>query len=282
MNEIKIQTYGSDPEMFIYDKQNEEFISAEGIIPGTKECPELISDRGHGIQPDNVMLELTFPPVLDADSLKRELKYCIDNVNKRIKKINPYYEVRIVPSATLSDKYTKTEHALTVGCSIDYNAWLQDANPKVNVEDTNERWAGGHIHFGINDQKIETIELIVKAFDMFLAVPFVFMDPYDARKKVYGTAGRFRFTSYGGEYRTLSNYWLSTDDLIDYVFSQMNEALSFINAGNKIPEIIQDIINNVNKEEAQKFCDKFKIKYLTLNVSSEDKNSKKNRIFQHI
>lgn len=280
MDPIKIQTYGSDPEMFIYDKQNEEFVSAEGIIPGTKETPEMISDRGHGIQPDNVMLELTFPPVVDADSLKRELKYCIDHVNERIKKINPYFEVVIIPSATLDDKYTKTEHALTVGCSVDYNAWLQDANPKVDVENTNERWAGGHIHFGVNNQEISTIELIVKAFDMFLGVPFVFMDPYDARKKVYGTAGRFRFTSYGGEYRTLSNYWLSSDELIDYVFSQMSEALSFINAGNQIPEEVQEIINNVDKEKALAFCNKFKIKYLTINVAQEN-TTEDYRIIQH-
>lgn len=269
MSKIKITSAGSDPEMFIYDTVSKEYISAEGIVPGTKEEPFEMEEKGYGIQPDNVMVELTFPPALNEDSvtglfnqLKNHFNKAKEMALKMIQKANVNFVLAVQPSAVFDDRFTRTDHAQTVGCSADYNAWLQEQNPKVDVESTNERWAGGHIHIGLENMEIENIENCVKAFDMFLGVPAIFMDKDDARKKVYGTPGRFRFTEYGFEYRSLSNFWLNNEKTIDWVGSQIEQAQAFLNAGNEVPSEVQQLMIENDKEKAMEFCDKFKINYL--------------------
>jgi len=52
----------------------------------------------------------------------------------------------------------------------------------------------------------------VKFIDLFTAIPSVLLDPGEggkARRELYGKAGSFRYTPYGLEYRTLSNYWMA-------------------------------------------------------------------------
>ena len=263
-----ILSFGSDPEFFIRDNKTNEIVSAEDFIPGDKSFPTDLTDKGHNMQHDNVMVEICIPPVKNVDEFIKEIEFTVGKVNEYLATKDKNLVVVIQSSATLDSKYLKTENALTVGCSVDYNAWLKEENPKVDVVSTNDRWAGGHIHIGLQDNSddemnyVEMIENVVKAFDMFLGLPFVVLDPNDDRKHVYGCAGRFRFTPYGFEYRTLSNYWLSSNKLMKYVFEQMKQAISFINAGNKIPDEVKEIIDSVNKEKAIEFCQKYKINLL--------------------
>ncbi len=44
--------------------------------------------------------------------------------------------------------------------------------------------------------------------DLFLGLPSAGADKQGKRRELYGKAGRYRPTSYGIEYRVLSNYWL--------------------------------------------------------------------------
>lgn len=275
MSKIVVQTYGSDPEVFIKNQKTKQYVSAEGIIPGTKDIPHKLDNNGLAIQPDNVMLEFSLPIAKDVEMFKVDFKNAIKEGNKFLANVNKDYVIDIISSATFTDEALNTEHAQTIGCSTDYNVWTKDENPKVNIKSSNERWAGGHIHIGLEDPSLENVEAMVKAFDMFLTLPFVFMDPNDERKHVYGTAGRFRFTPYGFENRTLSNYWLSSDELIDYVFNQITAAVEYINNGYEVPEEVIDIINSVDKDRAVEFCNKYSIKYETVsNKTNKARNVK--------
>src|ERR1022692_4007160 len=61
--DIKNITIGTDIEFFLQDKESNEFISSQGLIPGTKESPVKLKElgEGYGIQPDNVAVEFTMP-----------------------------------------------------------------------------------------------------------------------------------------------------------------------------------------------------------------------------
>lgn len=49
--------------------------------------------------------------------------------------------------------------------------------------------------------------------DIYLGLTSTILDDDDKRKMYYGTPGRYRDTSFGVEYRTLSNYWTAHDKL---------------------------------------------------------------------
>jgi hypothetical protein len=60
----------------------------------------------------------------------------------------------------------------------------------------------------------------IKFIDLFTAIPSVLLDPGEsgkARRELYGKAGAFRYTPYGLEYRTLSNYWMADIALFSLV-----------------------------------------------------------------
>ena len=95
--------------------------------------------------------------------------------------------------------------------------------------------------------------------DILLGLPSVLLDPDERRKQLYGKAGAMRFKKYGAEYRTLSNFWLFSDDLIEWAYKggvaayERLEELAgmedFIGA-----DKIQHIINSGDKFEAEAAC----------------------------
>lgn len=105
-----------------------------------------------------------------------------------------------------------------------------------------------HIHIGYDDPNEETNIEIVKMLDLHLSVPGVLLDGDTMRRELYGKAGCYRHKKYGVEYRTLSNFWLSGPNLINWVATATFMALGKMNAGQKVSFdlelIIQDIINN--------------------------------------
>jgi hypothetical protein len=251
---VELLTVGSDPEFFIRDTQNEVFVSSEGLIGGSKKEPRLISERGHGLQEDNVMVEFTMPPVKNADEFIDELDLVINHTNRELEDINPNYHLSSVSSAEFTDEQLNTEQACQSGCDPDRNAWFDMDNIAPQLP-KNTRYAGGHIHLGYKNPTREKNLEIVKALDMFLGLPAVMMDVDDRRKELYGTPGRYRDKSYGLEYRTLSNFWLENSKLIRWTFDRINQAIDFVNSGQQVNDFVPVWIETVNKEEARKFCE---------------------------
>lgn len=256
---IKNISIGADPELFI--KNNDEVVSAEGIIGGSKKSPRVITKEGHAIQEDNVMVEFNIP----ASKSKNEF---IDNINTvlsfldmelSLKNLQLHYSA----SEHLDKKYLKTEQATTFGCEADLDVYakLPNTSPSSN---TTLRTAGGHIHIGYDNPSDEVNEYIVMAMDLFLGVPSIVMDEDDRRRTMYGKAGCFRFKPYGVEYRTLSNFWIYSDELKQWAYDSTLKALKFIENQENIDflidnsEKIQKCINNNNLELVNELTEQVK------------------------
>lgn len=255
---------GADPEFFLYDNIKETVISAEGLIGGTKKEPIPISDVGHCIQEDNVMAEFNIPPAIDAVSFSRDIQFVLDYVDDMVgDSISPY----IKPSFELDSEYLQTTQSKLFGCEPDMNVWLRARNCKPSSK-TNLRTCGGHIHVGYTDPGLESSEAIIKAMDLFLGVPSIVLDTDTRRREMYGKAGAFRFKDYGVEYRTLSNFWIETDELRQWAFNNTIAAIDFVNSGNEISvetgKRIVECINTQNVQLAEELIKEFGINLLNI------------------
>lgn len=133
---------------------------------------------------------------------------------------------------------------------------------------TNLRTAGGHVHIGYANSDFKTSIQIIRALDLFLTVPSLLLDPDDLRRKMYGKAGAFRIKDYGAELRTLSNFWIASQESVNWVFQQVNAAIEALNnyGGNINGFIdtdtqlkIQTAINTGSIEIAQELCNSYQI-----------------------
>ncbi len=227
---LKNITTGADPEVFFHN--DEGFLSAEGLVGGTKEQPKVIfegEDEGYAVQEDNVMAEFCIPPAKTEDEFVESNLRVLDYLSD-VAELNGAV-VSISPSAKFDEHFLQTAQAATFGCDPDYGAYIQDLNPIIDDIEGNYRFAGGHIHIGYDDPDFEEGVKLIKAMDIFLGLPSVWLDKDKKRKKYYGTAGRFRIKKYGVEYRTLSNFWLQSEDKIRWVYRQTQKAIEFVNSG---------------------------------------------------
>ena len=127
----------------------------------------------------------------------------------------------------------------------------------------------GHIHIGYDKIDFDTSIKLLKLFDYFLGVPSIVLDRDTERRKMYGNAGCFRLKEYGFEYRTLSNFWLQSTELMEWVWDQINYIFDFYNANPDFSfedgDIIVNCINNQNFELAYELIEKYNIKLPNIN-----------------
>lgn len=249
---VKNVTLGADPELFL--EKDGEVISAEGLIGGTKEEPKAISDEGHCIQEDNVMIEFNIPASRTAVDFRNNINFVKDYL-VALAKIQGG-KLNFSASAELAPKYLKTEQAMLFGCDPDFSVHLKAQNTPPESTGT-LRTCGGHIHIGYENPEQETSEKIIYAMDFVLGLESINLDPDDRRREMYGNAGCFRFKKYGVEYRTLSNFWIKTDELMEWAFNSTLRAIELVNSG-IIDKLIQDyaaavkiVIDNNDKQGAK-------------------------------
>lgn len=217
---------GADPELFL--ERGGQIVSAEGMIGGTKEAPFPISTLGHAIQEDNVMVEFNIP----ASEAREEF---VDNINFVKEYLTTLASTRrctlnTLASAELDPRYLNTLQAMEFGCQPDFNVYTRRTNPRPSPSG-NLRTCGGHIHVGYFNPEDEISALIIKAMDITLGLPSLELDKDDRRREMYGKAGAFRFKPYGVEYRTLSNFWIFSDELTAWAFEQTQKAIEMVNNG---------------------------------------------------
>lgn len=236
---------GSDPEVFLQDKNN-KFLSVIGKIGAGKFDPLQIPDmpKGFTLQEDNVALEFGIPPAASADEFVHHIQAVLE---KGLSKL-PGLSFSKLSCTVFPEDQMQHPLAHTFGCEPDFNAWTGLENPKPKPPHPFMRSAGGHVHIETDlDPK-----LVGRACDLHMGVPAVLMDDGADRKKLYGKAGAIRFKPYGVEYRTLSNFWIFDPKLIRWVWQSTEKALKELQDGQDyFPEIldsngekIQQCINN--------------------------------------
>ena len=235
MNNLKIAevTVGADPELFLI-AENGDYISGVGKIGGSKEKPKRIDVYGHAVQEDNVAVEYNIPPAKTLDNFLKSHQFVLTYLKNQSKALG--LSLAVDASALFKEDQLLTPQAMSFGCEPDYNAWTLENNerPLLTEETYFLRSCGGHIHVGFKDPIAQTRIDLIRAMDVFLGLPSLFLDADARRRKLYGKAGACRLKPYGVEYRTLSNFWLKSPEYIEWVWKGTQRAIDFVNSNKHI------------------------------------------------
>ena len=220
---------GTDPELFI-KSNNGEYKSAVGLIGGSKATPRRLNRDGFFALEDNVAVEFNIPPARNVKEFTDSVSWTIKRLGKELKKKNLILD--FAASVSFPEQELNTPQAREFGCMPDFNAWKSSEqrlhrNPRPRAADINLRSCGGHDHFGWdNPTNIEKL-MVIRSADLYLGIPSILMDSDNNRRKLYGLSGSFRPTSYGAEYRTLSNFWIQSQKTIEWLYTQSVRAFNF-------------------------------------------------------
>jgi hypothetical protein len=245
---------GADPEVFV--GRNGQVKSIVGLIGGTKAHPRPIEALGDGfaVQEDNVALEFNIPASPTKELFVANIASATEFLENAVRDM---HNLQFVKESAVSfpEAELMSAEARMFGCDPDFNAWSGRKNKPPKAEDPNLRSCGGHVHIGIKGTKYDGLNIrsIIKFCDLYMGIPSIFMDKGELRKQLYGKAGAFRPKSYGGEYRSLSNYWIFEKRLTEWVYENTERALDAVLYETSLDEdarLIQTAINSSNKDIA--------------------------------
>jgi hypothetical protein len=262
---MKIRHYsvGSDCELFLQDKQTGKIITAEGIIKGTKSFPFHFDENNkyYATSLDCVAAEFNIPPCTSEGDFYLAVQHAIRYINSTIPN---NLQTLSIAEAILDEDQLQSETANTYGCASSYNCWTgEEVHP--TPDGSNRRVIGKHIHIGYENPNKQTNIEIGKAMDLFIGVPSILKEPSNQRRSSgYGLAGNCRDQNHGLEWRVLSSYFSSSEELIKWCYRQTEKAIDFVN-NDRVEDIenlgwdIQNCINQEDKELAKRLIKEFNI-----------------------
>ena len=213
---------GTDPELFLRDGDTGAVVSGVGLIGGTKDEPLQMEGLapGFAVQEDNVMMEFNIPPASNVDEFSLYVGQALEYCRSLVRTTGQSMELDIGTCSRLfNNEQLANPQAQVFGCSADFNAHeqgraLRPPNPDSLYNDAGTgawRFAGGHVHLGYTS---EVPDFVAGAMcDVYLGLPSIALDKQGIRRGLYGSAGRYRPTDHGLEYRTLSNFWIWDEGL---------------------------------------------------------------------
>lgn len=253
-------TIGTDPELFLFNNKTKKVVSAIDKIPGHKEEP-YIEDlpEGFGLQTDNILAEFNVPPVTKEDDFIKNIEFMKKTIEDMAKAINPNFGILCQASAKVPTKELQHPQAREFGCDPDYCVYTQKKNEPSTATRTSLRSAGFHIHVGYPNNNIDTSTSMLYYMDAVVGLVSILHDTDAERRKLYGKAGCFRLQKYGFEYRTLSSYWIASEDRLRYIWRQVEYALWKFERGDSIPDpsMTQEAINNNDIETAKLLIERY-------------------------
>jgi hypothetical protein len=256
---------GSDPEVFLLSAEGKP-LSAIGMIGADKWNPLQMWDMpaGFTLQEDNVALEYGIPPAASAEEFVKHITDVMERSKDYLQKGITFSKLSCI---VFPEDQMEHPMAYIFGCEPDYCAWTKEENKKPKPPHKHMRSAGGHVH-------VETTldpNAVVKNMDLYLSIPAVLMDKGEERKQLYGKAGACRYKPYGVEYRTLSNFWIFEQKLIEWVWRNTERALTKPQDFNynmatfpgpdsdncTLGQLVQDCINQNDKKMAEALVSDF-------------------------
>ncbi len=237
---------GADPEIFL--TKEDKLRSAIGIVGGSKENPRDLGD-GIKVQEDNVAAEFNIPPADNFEDFDKYIQAGLDKIEGIANRQG--YNIAIVASGHFSEEDLQHPNARAFGCNPEMDVYLRDFAMAPDANST-LRTGAGHIHIGIQLTEDEK-ELLVKTCDLLIGVPCVLIDNSDAsvdRKLKYGSAGRYRDTSYGIEYRVPSNFWVADSKYRKWIYDQVATAVEYVKQGKTLTwQLEDDIVDAINQND---------------------------------
>lgn len=264
--------FGCDPELFVTNEKG-EFVTAEGLIPGTKQEPHKVTYGA--VQVDGMAAEFNIDPVSSFEDFDRN----ITAVTKQLKAMLPKgYNLECVPSIVFDKEHWEDapDEAKQLGCTPDFNAWTGEVNPPPYLpENPRLRTASGHLHIGWTDdadtsstEHLDNCRDLVKQLDWYLGGWSIHVDKDKTRRELYGKAGACRYKPYGVEYRVLSNFWLKNKATRLGVWNRMQTAIwdmakSFVPG--KAADFNNVLIQTINSSERSALLERkfeYPLKYI--------------------
>jgi len=226
---------GCDPEFFF--KTSEGIIGAEKIIPKNG----LIISSSNKIIIDGVQAELNPTASTCRQSVQYAISACFLELRQELKKYNGTITADFSQAVEISKENLMDleEKSRQFGCAPS-NSIYKKAGIKIAAIDPTK-------YFGVIDADFDralrkdykrTVELL----DLICGNTCVLVDRNPSnieRRKVYGRAGEFRLPAHGLEYRTLSNFWLTSYPLMSLAFG-MGRLATQLMADNKNHELFYD------------------------------------------
>jgi hypothetical protein len=256
MNQIKNVQRGADPELFLLDRYGAA-VSSIGRVGGSKHFPRPFAE-GFAVQEDNVAVEFNIPASSSKEDFINNIQFALSYLEQEM--AQQELSLAIVPTLEFDEESLSHPHAREMGCDPDYNVWTGRENPRPKAPPS-LRSAGGHLHLSWDDPSQQEAEKIIIAHDLFCSCPSIKIDTNTLRRSIYGKAGAFRYKPYGVEYRTPSNFWIQSKELVDWMFTQSEKAISWLNAGLFLDKEdftkVQECINNSNHELLSELNEKY-------------------------
>lgn len=221
---------GADPELFLIDSEG-NFRSAHNVIQGNK-VNAMPVEKG-AVQVDGVAAEFNIFPASTAIEFSANIRTVLTQLNKMVKEKNPKLSLMVKPTATFDKQYFRKlpKAVKALGCTADWDAYTGKIFDKPDNRQP-MRTGGGHVHIGwtenanpSDDSHIFDASEATKQLDAVLYHSSLLWDDDQERRKMYGKIGCFRSTTYGVEYRPLSNAWVADPDLQLWVFNATVRAM---------------------------------------------------------
>jgi hypothetical protein len=255
---LKLVSIGTDPEVFI--SKNGNVVPCIGIIGGSKMEPLIVNDDLSVLE-DNVSLEWNISPSFSKAEFSEKNLWALEYIRNNV--LPNGYSLEIKDIHIFDDKDLDNEQAQTFGCQPDFSAYTMKINttpdPRVSA-----RTSAGHIHIGLNmPLEIEEVINLVRVFDSIIGTYCVMNEKESHRRKLYGSAGSFRFKDYGFEYRVPSNFWIDKPEHMAKLYDLIESAIDIFDEYDGVVvnsdsfTIIQKSINDHIKSNCTKIHEKF-------------------------
>jgi hypothetical protein len=259
---------GGDPEFFF--NCNGAIIGSEKVLPengltydrnkkvaGTYDGAHTAGGGTTKIVRDGVQAELNPRPNTCRANLANEISQCFRQIALQLSKdvrvdFTPVVKVSEEEFASLSEKSKE------FGCAPSKNIYGEN-KITVDAREYKYRSAGGHIHIGVLsnthikiNKAIRDYERMVPLLDLIVGNTCVLIDrnPWNKeRRKVYGRAGEHRTPAHGLEYRTLSNFWLQSYQLMSFVYGLTRLAVNIVANSYSDYEYDKELMNLVDKKD---------------------------------
>jgi len=249
-------TMGSDPEFFVADSKG-KILASDKFFPGKKK-PIIVSGDHKDLKLffDGIQAELNIPPTACRESVSFFIREALVKAQKII---GEDHHIVLQPSVKVSQKVLNEAdpEARIFGCMPDFNAYTLGQNTcEMDASRHLYRYAGGHIHIGMSsvynrkadmEYKMAKTEeghiRTIKFIDYITGAILVMLDKgadSKRRRTKYGTAGCFRPTPYGVEYRTPSCWWMKSPTTMSLAFGMVRLAWNML-----ISNIDEELIKNV-------------------------------------
>lgn len=228
-------TLGSDPELHIQERDTGKIVSALRILNQTKENPISLGDDAK-MYADNVLIECAFDPAPSYDEIVERYRVVFQRMQK---KLGGRYRLLAKAAHVYDEDELQDPRAKEIGCVSSLDAYKRCVHYPAPFSD-GLRTTSMHLHIWNKhyqqepEGKLMTMpsrEEAVRLLDIYVGCSSILFDKDETsheRRRLYGTAGNFRATQGGVEYRVLGSYGLRTPELTKLVWDLVRHTMTHV------------------------------------------------------